>query len=511
MKKNIREIFKLVVSTVKPLFILEMANNHMGDVGHGLKIIREFHKITKKFDFHFAFKFQYRNIDTFIHPEYKNRMDIKYVKRFSETRLSPSEFLSLKKEAESLGYISICTPFDEESVDLIEKHNYSVIKVGSCSFADWPLLERIIKVDKPVVLSTGGASLQDIDNVVSFFHHRKKKFAIMHCVGEYPTVAENLQLNQITFFKNRYADVVVGFSTHEDPDDFVPVQLAVAKGAQIFERHVAIKTKKYDINAYSSLPSQVESWLVAAQRAIKIGGVVEERVDHSKKEMVDIRQFKRGVFAKRSFKKGELIKTEDVFFAFPNQLGQLVANQISKYKYYYAKKAIKKNGVIKDVRLDDTREEVYAIVKRIDKLFKKSGVVFPNRVDLEISHHYGLDKFDKYGICMVTCVNRGYCKKLIIMFPGQLHPEQYHRKKEETFHVLYGKFIVWLNDKKHIFLPGDVVVIEPTVRHRFTTVNGGILEEISSTHFVNDSFYIDEKISLNKNRKTHVRYWRNVV
>src|SRR3989338_10320048 len=117
----------------KPLFIFEMANNHMGDVEHGLKIIREVHKVSKNFDFNFAFKLKYRNLDTFIHPDYKDRMDLKYVKRFSETKLTEEEFLVLKKEAEKLGFVTMCTPFDEVSVDLVAKHNYDVLKVASCS------------------------------------------------------------------------------------------------------------------------------------------------------------------------------------------------------------------------------------------------------------------------------------------------------------------------------------------------------------------------------------------
>jgi len=511
MKKRLRGIFKACPLTTRPLFILEMANNHMGDVNHGLKIIREFYKVTKNFDFDFAFKFQYRDIDTFIHPDYKNRMDIKYVKRFSETRLTEKEFLKLRKEAEKLGYISMCTPFDENSVDLIEKHKYSVIKVGSPSFGDWSLLERIARTDKPVILSTGGASLEGINNVISFFRNREKTFAIMHCVGEYPTKAEDLQLNQISLLKSRYPEVAIGFSTHEEPGDFLPVQLAVAKGAQIFERHVAIKTDKYDINAYSSTPEQVKGWLKAAQTALNIGGVVGKRADHSEKEMSDLRQFQRGVFVKDEVKKGEVIDPKNVFYAFPNQPGQLVAQDMSKYKYYYAKKDIKKNGAVIEVTTVDTREKVYDIVKRIDKMLHKSGVIFPNRVNLEISHHYGIDKFDKYGLSMVTCVNREYCKKLLVMLPGQDHPVQYHEKKEETFHILYGKFIVRLNGKKHVYGPGDVITINPGVKHGFTTVKGGIMEEISSTHFVNDSFYTDEKIALNKNRKTFVSHWRNIT
>jgi len=512
MKKNINKIFSPAVLSVRPLFVLEMANNHMGDVEHGLKIIRDFHKVTKNFDFDFAFKFQYRDIaGTFIHPDYKDRMDIKYVKRFSETSLKPSEFLILKNEAEKLGFITMCTPFDEVSVDLVEKQNYSIIKVASCSFNDWPLLERVAQSDKPIIISTGGAELEDIDKVVSFFHNRDKHFAIMHCVGEYPTSEENLQLNQITLFKNRYLNVPIGFSTHEEPGDFLPVQIAIAKGAQILERHVGIKSDKYEINAYSSTPEQIEAWLMAAKKALVAGGLIEKRAPHSEKEMADLRQFKRGVFAKEDFKKGDLINSKNVFFAFPNQEGQLVANDISKYRCFYAKKDIKKNEPIIEVEMKDNREKIYEIVKGIDRLLKKGGVIFPNRGELEISHHYGIEKFDKFGLCMVTCVNRDYCKKLLITFPGQFHPTQYHEKKEETFHILYGKFIVTLNGKKHIYKPGDVITIKPGVKHSFTTVNGGILEEISSTHFTNDSFYIDKKIALNKNRKTFVSYWRNVV
>lgn len=68
----------------EPLFIFELANNHMGDVEHGLRVIREFGALAKDFDFHFAFKLQFRELDTFIHPAYRDRMDIKYIKRFSE-------------------------------------------------------------------------------------------------------------------------------------------------------------------------------------------------------------------------------------------------------------------------------------------------------------------------------------------------------------------------------------------------------------------------------------------
>jgi len=495
----------------KILFVLEMANNHMGDVKHGLKILREFHKVTKNFDFNFAFKFQYRNIDTFIHPDFQNRLDIKYVKRFKETKLIEKEFLILKKEAEKLGFITMCTAFDEKSVDLIEKHKYKIIKIGSCSFTDWPLLERVVKVDMPIIASSGGASIEDINKVVSFFQNRNKNFSLMHCVGEYPTKEVDLQLNQITLLKERFHDIPIGFSTHEEPDNFLPIQLAIAKGARIFERHVSIKSKKYEMNAYSSTPEQIKQWLLAAKRAFDICGVVEEKAIHSEKELSDIRQFQRGAFAKKKISKGEKFNMNDLFYAFPNSYGQIIANDMSKYKYFVAKKNIAINEAIIDVETIDTREKIYSIVKKVDKLLDKSGVNVPNKVDLEISHHFGIEKFDKFGICMVTCINRGYCKKLILMLPGQTHPTQFHKKKEETFHILYGDFYVKLNTKKIHYKTGDIIVIKPGVKHSFTSKTGGILEEISTTHFANDSFYLDKKIQENKDRKTLVSHWRNVL
>ena len=80
----------------RPLFIFEMANNHTGSVEHGLRIVKAMKEAAKGFPFNFAVKLQYRDIDTFIHPDYKNRTDLKFVKRFSETRLSWDEYKRIK-------------------------------------------------------------------------------------------------------------------------------------------------------------------------------------------------------------------------------------------------------------------------------------------------------------------------------------------------------------------------------------------------------------------------------
>ena len=499
----------------KVLIIFDLANNHMGDVEYGKRIVREFARAVQPFRkyFDFAVKMQYRHLDTFIHPDFKERMDIKFVKRFSETRLSADELKAIKDTIVEEGFIPICTPFDEPSVDLVLEHGFEFIKVASCSFTDWPLLEYIVKVsDKPMILSTAGESLNNIDRVVSFLIHRKRKFALMHCIAEYPTEDTHLYLNQIDLLKHRYPGIPIGFSTHEDPKNTTAIVIALAKGARLLERHIGLRDK-YPLNAYSSTPEEIVPWLSAGVKALEMMGeerLKETRYEPSEKEINTLFALKRGAFAKRDIKSGEEISISDVFFAIPTCEGQWVANDFSKYAKITALKNIKEKEALtrENTSLVNTQEKVYEIVLKVRDFIKKAGVVVPPGAELEISHHYGLEKFYEYGMVMITVVNREYCKKLLILLPGQTHPEQYHLKKEETFFVIYGELELYLDGKKRVCKPGEVVTIERGVRHLMTTKTGCIIEEISTTHYKEDSFYTDETIMQNKKRKTIVSYWQ---
>jgi len=467
------------------LFIFEMANNHSGDVEHGIEVIKKVSEAAKKHKFNFAFKFQYRNLDTFIHPDYKERKDIKYVKRFSETALKEEGFLKLKKEVEKQGLMTICTPFDEESVDKIVRQKYAVLKIASCSFTDWPLLEKIAQTDLPIIASTAGASLEEIDQVVSFFEHRKKKLCIMHCVGEYPTKKDNLQLDQIDLLIKRYPEITIGFSTHEEPDNTDAIKMAIAKGAKVFERHVAVATDKNPINGYSSTPEQIDQWLLAAEQAYEMEGVQDKRYEFSEKESNALRSLKRGAFAKVDLKKGDKIKKDNVFYAIPSQAGQLVANDVSKYSEYILQKDTKANEAVnlKDLKVKYLREKVLKIIKQLKDIILKAHIALPNKVDLELSHHYGLEKYEEWGAAILNCINREYCKKLIILLPGQNHPFHYHVKKEETFHVLYGDMEVNVAGKAQTLKAGDMLTVERNANHSFSSKNGCIFEEVSTTHY----------------------------
>lgn len=492
------------------LFVLEMANNHMGDMNHGFEVISQFGKVCREFpEFEFAFKLQYRDLDTFIHPSMQGRDDVKYIKRFSETRLSREDFDKLGAKIRAEGFLTMSTPFDNASVDTIVDQGLDILKIASCSFTDWPLLEEVVGTDLPIIASTAGASLDEIDRVVSFLQHRDKDFAILHCVGEYPTADEKMHISQIDFLQQRYPGVRIGFSTHENPANTDIVKMAIAKGAAIFEKHVGVPTDKYPLNGYSASPEQVRQWLEAARYAKTVCGVGDSRLPPNESERASLRSLRRGVFLKRDIAAGEIIKRDDVYFAFPPQDDQFTANDWSKYATFTTQKAIRKDEAVspENTQRSDVRENIWNIAQRVKNLLDQSQITVPGGVDLEISHHYGLDKFDEVGLTMMTVVNRGYCKKLLVSLPGQAHPEQYHKLKEETFHVLFGELHLALDGKKSVYYPGDVIHVEPGVRHAFDTPTGVVIEEISSTHFKDDSFYTDESISQNPNRKTLLTYW----
>ncbi|MEK7665088.1 MAG: N-acetylneuraminate synthase family protein [Patescibacteria group bacterium] len=496
----------------RPLFIFEMANNHQGNIEHGLRIIREIYEVSKEFPYNFAFKLQARDIPTFIHPDFQNRTDLKYVKRFLETKLTEEQFKILKDEIDKLGFISICTPFDEKSVDLIERLNFDIIKIASCSFTDWPLLERIVKTEKPIIASTSGVPLEGIDRVVSFLSHREKKFTLMHCVGEYPTLLKSLQLNQIDLLKKRYPEVEIGYSTHEAPDNFDSIKMAIAKGVTVFEKHVGVKAPEIELNAYSAAPEQVKNWLASAKNAFESCGVSGKRAEFSEKEMADLKQFRRGVFAKQIIQSGQKIDSVNVFFAWPSQENQLLANNMSKYADYASQKDIneKEPIMISDIKQSNKREKVYKIVAQTRKLLEEAKIALPDKLEIEISHHYGIDDFYNHGAVIITCVNREYCKKLIVLFPGQSHPSHLHKQKEETFQILYGDLAISLDGQEKEYKPGEVILVQRGVKHDFKTKTGAILEEVSTTHFKSDSFYEDEKITENKDRKTKLTHWLNI-
>lgn len=488
------------------LFIFEMANNHQGSVEHGINIIKELGNVCRKYNINGAVKFQYRDLDTMIHPDFIGRPDVKHIPRFMSTRLSKDEFYAMVCAVREEGMLTMCTPFDEISVDVCMDHGIDILKIASCSAIDWPLLEKVASVNKPVIISTGGKSFSDMDKIYNFLTHRNVDFAMLHCVGLYPVGYEYVQLNCIDKMKNRYPNIAIGYSGHEDPKDFSIAQMAIAKGACILERHVGLATDTISLNAYSTDARDIGGWIEAVLNARKICGMPGVK-NISNEELQSMNELARGCYAKKYIKAGEIINREDVFFAMPCAQGQTTSGifqpgLIASHDY-------NPNEAIYERRMPSLIADTRSIIHDIKGMLYEAKIVLGDNFELELSHHYGLEHFRNYGASIVNIINREYCKKLIILLPGQKHPDHFHKVKEESFQVLYGTLALTLNGETRDIPTGGVVTVERNVHHAFTSVNGCIFEEISTTHVKNDSYYADEVIAKKDlmERKTILESW----
>lgn len=480
------------------LVIFEMANSHQGSVEHGCDIIRAMGRIARKYNIRAAVKLQYRELDSFIHPDYKGRTDVKHIPRFESTRLTPEQFGELVDCIREEGMIAMSTPFDEPSVDLCMDQGLDIIKIASCSSMDWPLMTKAAATHKPLIVSTGGKTLSDIDKIYNFLTHKGVEFAFLHCVAEYPAPEDRLQLDFIEKMRKRYPHVLIGWSGHEAPDDNIPAMLAVAKGARIFERHVGLPTETIKLNAYSMDPEQADRWVAAILEAK--GMCTCKKADPagatkyvSQEELDSLRSLMRGVFVRHDVAEGDQLTSDDVFFAMPCAERQLTSGEFTEGmtagRSYKAGEAVFEQRRLTDINI------MRSVVHDAKGMLYEAGIALGGDYEVELSHHYGMQHFRQFGAIIISIVNREYCKKLIIVLPGQKHPSHLHKVKEETFQLLYGDLTVELDGETVHMLPGDTRTVLRGSKHAFTSETGAIFEEISTTHVRNDSYYDDPKIA----------------
>lgn len=306
------------------LFVLELANNHYGSVERGLKLITDFARIVRFNNVRAAIKFQFRDVDNFIHKDFKNRTDIRYIKKTQDTKLSKEEYAKLVDAVRKNGCITMSTPFDEKSVQLCVDLGIQVIKIASSDLNDWVLIEEIAKTKKPVAVSTGGSSLKDIDDLVTFFENRNIPLAINHCVSLYPSEDHELELNQLDFLKKRYPNHTIGLSTHEYHDWEDSMLIAYAKGARTFERHIDMNFDGIQVSPYCSTPEQVDKWFKAYHKAKEMCGAVgQQKRISGKKENAYLDALVRGVYAKCDLPEGHVLTDDDIYLAIPLQKGQI--------------------------------------------------------------------------------------------------------------------------------------------------------------------------------------------
>lgn len=317
---NLKRLFSLLPNRVKvqsfnvgdgrPVFVIaEIGNNHNGDFDLAMKLIK-----TAKESGADAVKFQKRNVEEVFTKEmrempYDNPRSLAptYGEHRKKLEFTKDQFIAFKKYAEELGLVFFVTPFDKDSADFLESIGVHAYKISSFDLTNLPLLEHIAKKGKPMLLSTGMATLEEIDQAIETILNHNDRLIVNHCTSIYPTPDEEIDLNMVRVLKERYSPLPVGYSGHEP--DILPTVASVGLGARTVERHFTLDKKMRGSDHHMSIePQDFKAMVDQIRRLEKILGSSEKRIHTAE---VPIREkHAKSIIAKKDIKKGQVITAE---------------------------------------------------------------------------------------------------------------------------------------------------------------------------------------------------------
>ncbi len=297
----------------QPVFIVaEMSGNHAHNFKKALKIIDEAARSGAD-----AVKLQTYTPDTMTIDSDKKYFQVKVNKAWRGQTLyelykkvyTPWEWQpKLKKYAEKKGLVLFSTPFDNTAVDFLEKMKVPVYKVASFEVVDTPLLKKIGRTKKPVIMSRGMASAAEIKLALKTLKESgSPQVAVLHCVSSYPARPEDMNLATIPDLARKYK-VIAGLSDH-NLDMAVPIA-GVALGAVIIEKHFTLSRSAGGPDAAFSLePQEFKQLVEAVRKTEKAIGKPAYKVGKAESENII---FRRSLFAVADIKKGEKFTAKNI-------------------------------------------------------------------------------------------------------------------------------------------------------------------------------------------------------
>lgn len=238
MSKREIKVKDRLIGDDHPVFVIgEIGINHNGDVNIAKKIIA-----GAKHSGADAVKFQKRTPEVCVHKDQWNierdtpwgRMT--YIDYRHKIEFGEKEYSEIDKYCKEIGITWFASCWDEPSVDFIEKYDPPLYKTASASLTDLSLLKKINKLNRPVIMSTGMSTMEEIDKAISIMN--QKNLLISHTTSSYPCKSEELNLKMINTLKNKYKNIPIGYSGHEV--GLAPTWAAVALGACFIERHITL-------------------------------------------------------------------------------------------------------------------------------------------------------------------------------------------------------------------------------------------------------------------------------
>ncbi len=292
-----------------PILVAEISANHNGKLEKAKKLIK-----CAKENGASAVKLQTYTPNTMTLKSKKNYFKIKKglwknynLWKLYEKAQTPFEWhKELFKYAKKLGIICFSTPFDETAVDLLEKLNCPIYKIASFEMLDFPLIKKIAKTKKPIIISTGTANIKEIE--MTFNYAKKcgaKEIVLLYCVSNYPAKNSDFNLNNIKILKKKFK-CMVGFSDHSTENSIASA--AILAGAELVEKHIALENQKNGADiAFSLRGKKIKEFKRVLEKSFNILG--KNNFHRSKNEEKN-KIFRRSIFSiKKINKKEKFTKT----------------------------------------------------------------------------------------------------------------------------------------------------------------------------------------------------------
>jgi len=314
--------------------IAEIGNNHQGDIEKA----KEMFRVAKNCDAD-AVKLQKRdNRSLFTREMYdspyanENSYGDTYGEHREALEFGREEFVELKQYAEELDITLFATAFDFNSADFLAELEMPFYKIASADLKNTPLLRHVARIGKPMIVSTGGATMEDVDRAYEAITPINQQLCILQCTASYPAQVEDLHLRVLETYRDRFPDAVVGLSDHQD--GIAMSLLAYALGARVFEKHFTLHhTWKGTDHAFSLEPTGMRKMVRDLRRAGEaLGDGVKRQLQCEVKPMF---KMSKKLVAAGNLPVGHVLSTEDIAIKSPSdglppyQLDDLIGKRLS--------------------------------------------------------------------------------------------------------------------------------------------------------------------------------------
>lgn len=311
------QIDKFIIGTEKTFIIAEIGNNHNGDFDRAKLMIDKAVEMGAD-----CAKFQMRQIKEVYRSRSLDKsgedLGTEYIiDLLNKFELTIEQQKSLSDYCKSKGILYMCTPWDKTSVDILETFNVPAYKVASADLTNLPLLDKLAKTKKPLILSTGMSTTDEVKLTVNFLNKRNVKFILLHCNSTYPAPLHDINLNWLLKLKEIHP--LVGYSGHERG---INVSLgAVALGAKVIERHFTLDRRMEGPDHAASLEFEEFKSLINGCKEIEIALGNSENLNRkfSQGEMINRENLGKSLVASRPMKKGTILKEDDIKVLSPGQ------------------------------------------------------------------------------------------------------------------------------------------------------------------------------------------------